>query len=206
MTRTFERRAFDLSGIQIRAADDEAGKLHFTGRAIVYGSTSVDFGGWSEIINPGAASRTLAANPDVRFLMNHDANRLLARTVSSTLGLTEDADGVMVDAQMANVSYARDLAELLDRGDLTQMSFGFWVVRDEWSANLHIVHEFDLDGGDVSAVTFPAYTQTSAGLRSNSLVSPELRAIAQTHLALPNDDYAQRARRRQQLVDFQSQL
>lgn len=206
MTRTFERRAFDLSGIQIRAADDSAGKLHFTGRAIVYGATSVDFGGWSEIINPGAASRTLAADPDVRFLINHDANLLLARTTSSTLGLTEDADGVMVDAQMANVSYARDLAELLERGDLTQMSFGFWIVRDEWSANLHVVQEFDLDGGDVSAVTFPAYTQTSAGLRSNSEVSPELRNIAQTRLNANTVDFAQRARRRQSLLDLQVQL
>lgn len=164
--KTFERRAFDLSNIQIRAADDDSGRLHFTGRAVVYGQASADLGGWSELIQPGAATRTLAAKPDVRFLINHDQNKLLARTTSGTLQLTEDDEGVLVDSDMANVSYARDLAVLLERGDTSQMSFGFWVTRDEWSGNLHIVHEFDLDGGDVSVVTFPAYPQTSAELRS----------------------------------------
>jgi hypothetical protein len=46
------------------------------------------------------------------------------------------------------------------------MSFGFWITSDEWSGNLHRVHEFDLDGGDVSAVTFPAFPQTSSELRA----------------------------------------
>jgi HK97 family phage prohead protease len=127
---------------------------------------SADLGGWQEVVKPGAATRSLAGKPDVRFLFNHDANKLLARTMSGTLRLSEDSEGVLVDADMANVSYARDVAELLERGDLTQMSFGFWVTRDEWSGNLHVVHEFDFDGGDVSVVSFPAYPTTSAELRS----------------------------------------
>lgn len=166
MTRTFERRAFPLTDIQVRAANDAEGRLHFTGRAVVYDQLSQDFGGWQEVIKPGAASRTLAANPDVRFLINHDANLLLARTASGTLRLTEDAEGVLVDADMADVSYARDAAVSLERGDFTQMSFGFWIVSDGWAGALHEVREFDFDGGDVSVVTFPAYTQTSAELRS----------------------------------------
>lgn len=163
--RTLERRAFPLSGIQVRAADNE-GRLHFRGRAAVYDQLSEDLGGWQELIKPGAATRTLAASPDVRLLINHDANLLLARTTSGTLRLSEADDGLDVDADMADVSYARDLAVLLERGDLTQMSFAFWIQRDEWSGLLHIVHEFDLDGGDVAAVTFPAFPQTSAELRS----------------------------------------
>ncbi|PPG25980.1 HK97 family phage prohead protease [Pseudoclavibacter sp. RFBG4] len=170
--RTLERRAFDLSEIQIRAANEGEQRLHFTGRAVVYDQLSADLGGWQEVIKPGAASRSLESNPDVRFLLNHDANKLLARTTSGTLRLTEDSEGVLVDADMANVSYARDLAELLERGDLTQMSFGFWVTRDEWNGSLHVVREFDFDGGDVAAVTYPAYPQTSA----------ELRSIAAAHL------------------------
>lgn len=164
--RTFERRAFSVSDIQIRAADERTGKLHFTGRAVVYDSVSEDFGGWQEIIRPGAATRTLQKDPDVRFLLNHDANLLLGRTASGTLSLSEDDAGVLVDSDMADVSYARDLAVLIERGDLNQMSFGFWITADSWSGSLHEVREFDLDGGDVSAVTFPAYAQTSAELRS----------------------------------------
>lgn len=173
--RTLERRAFALSDIQIRAASDDTGRLHFRGRAVVYDQLSADLGGWQEVVKPGAATRTLAGSPDVRFLINHDANLLLARTNSGTLRISEDADGVLVDADMADVSYARDIAVSLERGDATQMSFAFWVTRDEWSGNLHIVREFDLDGGDVSVVTFPAYPTTSAELRSAA--AAQLRAV-----------------------------
>ena len=182
--RTFERRVFTLADIQIRAASDDAAKLHFTGRAVVYGQLSADLGGWQEVIKPGAATRTLAANPDVRFLINHDANLLLARTTSGTATLSEDDNGVLVDADMADVSYARDLAVLLERGDLSQMSFGFWITRDSWSGNLHQVEEFDLDGGDVSAVTYPAFPQTSA----------ELRAAAGSRIAVPDGATGQAVR------------
>lgn len=166
MTRTFERRVFPLADAQVTRADDRSGTLRFRGRPWVYGQLSEDMGGWQEIIEPGAATRTLSRTPDVRFLINHDANLLLARTSSGTLTLSEDDEGGIAEADMANVSYARDLAELIERSDLTQMSFGFWITSDDWSGNLHRVREFDLDGGDVSAVTFPAFPQTSSELRS----------------------------------------
>jgi len=164
--RTFERRVFALQDVKITRASDKTGTIAFNGRPWVYGQMSADMGGWSEIIDPGAGTRTLAGSPDTRFLINHDSNLLLARTTSGTLRLSEDDEGGIADADMANVSYARDLAELIERGDLTQMSFGFWITADSWSGNVHHVREFDLDGGDVSAVTFPAFPQTSAELRS----------------------------------------
>jgi HK97 family phage prohead protease len=147
-------------------ANDKTGELTFRGRPWVYEQLSDDLGGWQEVIRPGAASRTLERSPDVRFLINHDANLLLARTASGTLTLSEDSEGGIADARMADVSYARDLAALIERGDSSQMSFGFWITSDSWSGNLHEVREFDLDGGDVSAVTFPAFPQTSSELRS----------------------------------------
>ncbi|WP_079025199.1 HK97 family phage prohead protease [Streptomyces leeuwenhoekii] len=166
MPRTREVRAFPLTDLQIRAADDEAARLRFRGRAIVYDSLSEDMGGWRERIVPGAATRTLGQNPDVRFLINHDPNLLLARTAAGTATLTEDDAGVMVEADMADVSYARDLAVSLERGDINQMSFGFWVTADGWAGNTHEVFGIDLDGGDVSVVTYPAFAATSAELRS----------------------------------------
>ncbi|MGK5529355.1 HK97 family phage prohead protease [Streptomyces sp. URMC 129] len=188
--RTREMRAFPLTDLQVRAADEDGGRLRFRGRAIIYDSLSEDMGGWRERIMPGAATRTLAANPDVRFLINHDPNLLLARTAAGTATLSEDDAGVMVDADMADVSYARDLAVLLERGDLNQMSFGFWVTADGWSGNTHEVFGIDLDGGDVSAVTYPAFAATSAELRAEaarragrtpSAVEPEAvtRALAE---------------------------
>lgn len=196
MTRTFERRTFDLSQIQIRAADEKTGSLRFSGRPVVYDQLSLDMGGWQEVIKPGAAARTLAAQPDVRFLINHDPNLLLARSSSGTLTLGEDNDGITIDAAMADVSYARDLAVLLERGDLSQMSFGFWITRDEWSGNLHVVHEFDLDGGDVSAVTFPAFAQTSAELRS--FAESKVQSLRGFPTGLAKDKL--------QLLEFEGQL
>jgi HK97 family phage prohead protease len=196
MTRTFERRVFPLTDIQIRSASDDEHRLHFTGRAVVYDQLSQDLGGWQEVVKPGAATRSLAATPDVRFLINHDANLLLARTASGTLRLTEDADGVLVDSDMADVSYARDLAVLIERGDLSQMSFGFWVTADGWSGSLHEVREFDFDGGDVSAVTFPAYTQTSA----------ELRAIANDRVAAATGYPLERAKHRLHELELLSDI
>lgn len=174
--RTREVRAFPLSDIRIRAADDKTGRLSFHGRSIVYNALSEDMGGWRERIMPGAATRTLGAGPDVRFLINHDPNLLLARTASGTAALAEvDEQGVDVDADMADVSYARDLAVSLERGDINQMSFGFWITADGWAGNVHEVYGIDLDGGDVSVVTYPAFAQTSA----------ELRSAAAAHLTPP---------------------
>jgi HK97 family phage prohead protease len=194
--RIFERRAFPLTDIQIRAASDDDRRLHFTGRAVVYDQLSEDLGGWQELIRPGAATRTLAANPDVRFLINHDPNLLLGRTRAGTVTLTEDSDGVLVESDMADVSYARDLAVSLEREDITQMSFGFWITSDGWSGSIHEVREFDFDGGDVSVVTYPAYTQTSA----------ELRDLAKRHLDREAGYPAERARHRLHELELLEQL
>lgn len=187
MPRTREVRAFPLTDLQIRAADDATARLRFRGRAIVYDSLSEDMGGWRERIMPGAATRTLAANPDVRFLINHDPNLLLARTAAGTATLVEDDAGVVVEADMADVSYARDLAVSLERGDINQMSFGFWVTADGWAGNVHEVFGIDLDGGDVSVVTYPAFAATSAELRSAAA-----RQLGQTP-PQPDPEQVQRA-------------
>lgn len=186
--RTFERRVFPAEGCKIIRASDKTGELKFRGRPWVYDQLSADMGGWQEVIRPGAASRTLGQKPDVRFLINHDPNLLLARTSSGTLTLSEDDEGGIADATMADVTYARDLATLIERGDSTQMSFGFWITNDGWSGNLHEVREFDLDGGDVSSVTFPAFPQTSVELRSAAK-----RELGEQFRELPTVDFTEEA-------------
>lgn len=175
-----ETRAFPLSDVKIERASTD-GRLTFAGQAIVYDQLSADMGGWRERIMPGAASRTLETDPDVRFLVNHNPDLLLARTASGTLKLDEHDGGVEVAADMANVSYARDVAELLERGDLTQMSFGFWITAHGWAGDVHEVYSLDLDGGDVSVVTYPAFPTTSA----------ELRSLVDEHLQPSGDDESQ---------------
>ena len=76
---------------------------------------------------------------------------------------------LLVVAEMAPTSYARDLSAVMQRGDLDQMSFGFIVAEDTWDRSgpdLPIRELREVALYDVSAVTMPAYPQTSAAVRS----------------------------------------
>ena len=137
------------------------------GYASVFNSMSEDLGGFREIILPGAFKNAL--NDDVRALYNHDSNYLLARTTSGTLELKEDDKGLYYRFEMPNTSYGNDLLELYRRGDLTQSSFGFTVDKDSWrmEEGQHIRYIESVSSlFDVSAVVYPAYAQSSSGLRS----------------------------------------
>jgi len=70
---------------------------------------------------------------------------------------------------MPNTSYGNDLLELYKRGDLTQSSFGFTVDKDSWrlEEGQHVRYIESVSSlFDVSAVVYPAYVQSSSGLRS----------------------------------------
>jgi HK97 family phage prohead protease len=68
-----------------------------------------------------------------------------------------------------NTSYANDLLESVKRGDITQSSFAFTVREDEWLYEddeiVRVVHRAD-KLYDVSPVTYPAYTDATAAMRS----------------------------------------
>jgi HK97 family phage prohead protease len=162
------------SPLQVRAAASADGPIPFSGHAIVYDSwtTVYDwFGEYQERIARGAAARALAED-DVRLLMNHDANYVLARKRGEdgdTLRLSEDSVGLLAEADMAPTSFARDLAISMARGDVSGMSFAFEVLQEEWDTRpdgmwMRTIQEIRLY--DVSIVTYPAYDQTDAGLRT----------------------------------------
>lgn len=162
-----ERRFCALTGIEIRAGTDGQGPL-IAGHAAVFNQPSEDFGGWREQIAPGAFKRTLR-NADVRALFNHDANYVLGRNRAGTLSLAEDLQGLAIQVQPPATSWASDLMVSMERGDISQMSFGFRTVKDAWSADeqgvqVRTLQEVELF--DVSVVTYPAYPQTDAAVRS----------------------------------------
>ena len=115
-------------------------------------------GGFKEIIAPGAFDDVLG--DDVRALINHDGNLILARTTSGTLQLSTDEMGLRYEFTIPETSYGKDLAVSMERGDITQSSFAFTVSDDSWET---------IDGEDVrtitkvarlfdvSPVTYPAY-------------------------------------------------
>lgn len=165
-----ERRSYNF---EVRAEDNEQGSL-ITGRPIVYNSRT-DLGFFDEIIESGALNGTDLT--DVRFLVNHDTNKIpLARSRrnngNSTMQLTVDDQGmairVMLDTE--NNSEARNLYSAVKRGDITGMSFMFSVNSQEWDdmESDHPTRRIKEIGSvvEVSAVTFPAYESTEIYARS----------------------------------------
>lgn len=160
-----------------RSADPSAAIL-YDGTAILFMRRtwigSDDYGFWEQVA-PGAVTKTIT-EADVRFLQNHDPNLLFARTNpemraagKSTLDLLPTPAGLRTPASMAPTSYARDAAILLDRGDLSQMSFAFdpidWDTEQLEDGSM-LVTITELRLYDVSVVTYPAYEETDAGLRA----------------------------------------
>jgi len=177
------RALADTDARVLRAdGDDEARR--FVGHAAVFNSRTAIGNplkwGFYEEIAPGAFDKTITEG-DARFLVDHDSRLLVARKSAGDLRLSTDDIGLAVDADLdQELSYVRDLTRNLDKRRITGMSFGFFVVRDEWtnvdvevvgadgkttteSALLRTILEVRLL--EVSAVTFPAYEDTDAGLR-----------------------------------------
>lgn len=162
-----ERRAFVVEGLVIETRDD--GKKTMRGHAAVFGQLSEDLGGFREQISPGAFADAIGTD-DVRALFNHDPNFVLGRNRSKTLRLSEDATGLAIEIDPPDTQYARDLLVSMERGDITQMSFGFsarpggqdWAKNDAGQTvrTLKKVRLFD-----VSPVTYPAYPQTDVAVR-----------------------------------------
>lgn len=180
--RVIERRtrALDDLDLTLTRADDDAPQ-RFAGHAAVFNSRTAIGNpltyGWYEEVAPGAFSKTIQEG-DQRFLINHDPQWLVARVSAGDLRLAEDQVGLSVDSDLdADLSYVRDLAVNLEKRRLTGMSFGFRVIKDDWDTEtvetsdgqsvqveVRIIREVQLI--EVSAVTFPAYEDTDAGLRS----------------------------------------
>lgn len=169
----------EIRGLELRDTDpDKDGnkRFEFVGHAAVFDSLSENLGGFREIIKRGAFKDVL--DDDVRLLINHDSNLPLAR--GENLTLSEDPTGLKVSAKIrSDLSYANDLRINLEEGNVTQMSFAFGSgVDDEWDEDedgrlVRTIKRFK-ELFDVSPVTYPAYAETDAGLRS---VDAGVRAV-----------------------------
>jgi HK97 family phage prohead protease len=155
-----ERR--NVEDVEYRFKDEEGNTL--TGYAARFGVWSEDLGFFKEKIDPGAFKKTIKEN-DVRALFNHDPNMILGRTKNNTLELWEDEKGLGFNVNLPATTYASDLKESIRRRDITQNSFGFQTVADEWSKDGSKRTLTEVRLFDISPVTFPAYKQTNVKLR-----------------------------------------
>jgi HK97 family phage prohead protease len=169
-----ETRNFDAD-FELRAEGDG---MTFVGYAAKFNSPSEDLGGFVETIEPGAFRRSLRSRNDVKLLVNHDTGRVLASTRSGTMKLYEDEVGLRVEASLPNTSDGRDMAELLRRGDLNKMSFGFSVIKDSWNQEMTQRTLKSVRLFETSIVAFPAYAATEAMVRSLDKVATRAQVDA----------------------------
>jgi HK97 family phage prohead protease len=163
------------------------------GYAAVYGQRA-DIGGYYlESLAPTAFRSVLASNPDVRGLLNHDPNMLLARTRNGSLKLSSDSHGLQFELDIPDTTLGNDVRTMVDSGLITGCSFGFIAGEQDWSTHEGRdlrTHTSVASLLDVSVVTYPAYQGTSVSLRSKPTIPADsidrrtqlIRARARVHL------------------------
>lgn len=126
---------------------------------------------WTEVIDVNAFRDVL--DDDVRVLFNHSESQILGRTGAGTAKVWADIDGLKYAWKTPNTTLGKDITSMIERGDISQSSFGFSVRQKD-----NIWERTTLEDGrrkikrtilkveelyDVSPVTFPANPDTYAG-------------------------------------------
>lgn len=188
-----ERRGLPLatSGIEVRG---DKGDKRFFGHACVFDVRTAIGNplkwGFYEECAPGMFTKTLQEG-DQRMLIDHDPFYVVSRVSAGTLDLAQDKTGLATDSALdTDLSYVKDLKINIRNKNITGMSFGFYVIRDEWStenvdtsdgntAEVEVRRLTEVRLLEVSAVTFPAYEQTDAGLRAALRRRGDIDAVRQ---------------------------
>jgi len=166
--RTIERRYFPATDMEIRQTDGGAPIIF--GHFAVFNQWSEDLGGFREMISPGAFAKTIQ-EADIRGLWNHNADIVLGRNTAGTLRISEDNLGASYEIDPP--SWAEGYIETIRRGDVTQNSFGFCAIQDEWNSSsddngtLTERTLIECELFDISPVTYPAYPQTDVNVRAS---------------------------------------
>jgi uncharacterized protein len=179
--REAERRAIETE-LRFVAAEGKTGTLK--GYAAVYDSLSLEIGPPSrrfrERIAAGAFRAALDAGNNVFSYYDHGmaggepgSTMPLGSTKDGSLRLQEDGRGLAFELDLPDTTDARDLAELVRRGTVRGVSFGFpnRSVRDTWHNDggtmVRTLHEVRALV-DVSPTHRPAYPDTALAVRSLS--------------------------------------
>jgi HK97 family phage prohead protease len=159
------KEAAERSGVKYRTSEVRAASkpMVLEGYAALYNEPT-DLGAFREMIAPGAFAEVL--EDDVRLLLNHDGAPL-ARTKNGTLELSDDDKGLLYRAELIDTQAGRDLYAMVQRGDITQSSFGFTIERQEIQEDgLRVITKVGRLL-DVSPVTYPAYEATEVYARAS---------------------------------------
>lgn len=151
---------------------EDGEELLIEGYFAVFDSNYDIWPGASESIAQGAFANSLG-NDDIRALTNHNTDLVLGRTRAGTLTLREDTHGLWGSIRInPKDSDAVNTRERVLRGDVSQCSIGFEIIREDTEffedGSVHwTIREVKLY--EVSVCTFPAYTETNVNARKRDL-------------------------------------
>lgn len=172
-----ERPVDDLvRRIEFRVAKSEDG-LTLDGYGAVFNEwTNIeDFvGTYRERIAPGAFKRTIGMRmPVLQF--DHGTHPLIGSIpLGRITSIKEDDHGLRVKARLSDNWLVQPVRDAIRDGGITGMSFRFRVVDEEWNVSRadgmeeRTIKEIELY--EVGPVVFPAYEQTSVGVRSRQIL------------------------------------
>ena len=195
--------SFAKGNVEMRAKPNGTGgtAFEFNGYAATFHDPFDMWDMWgekyTEEVELGAFSRTLANKCDVAFLIGHnDAGILMARTKSGTMRLGQDSRGlpVNVPAMDGGREDVRALASAVERGYMDEMSCAFVTRQQRWNDDYthRSMLEMDLNRGDVSAVVFGANPAT-AGSSMLALPAESLTLRRPVSVRMPTQPYARGA-------------
>lgn len=154
-----KQNQFVVRGIKYETRTEDSGSKVIRG-LIPYNSKSEDLG-FYEIISSTAFNKTLADGVDVKALQDHDTSKVIGSTRAKTLILESTPAGLVCECTLPKTTYAEDLYEVISRGDVDTMSFGFSPVKYEDQGNTRTLKEVKLH--EISfGVPFPAYAETTS--------------------------------------------
>lgn len=156
---------------QTRTMEVRAAKpMVLEGYAAVF-DEETDLGAFREKIAPGAFDDVL--DNDVRLLVDHNPPPL-ARTTNGTLQLSVDERGLKYRAELVDTQAARDLYEMVKRGDINQSSFAFTIAEQEYDSEKELRTVTKVAKlFDVAPVCFAAYPQTDVAARKKETDKPK---------------------------------
>lgn len=170
--------------IEMRAIDNEEGKMIIEGYAITYDQPAThEYGSrkFTEIIKKGALDYTDMKDVPLRYNHN-DTWCIMARTRNNSLQLIKDEKGLKIRAELIDTQSNRDIYKSIQEGLIDKMSFAFTVADkgDIWSyGELETIREVTNIKKlyDVSVVDTAFYDTTSVYARSFELLDNNLKQL-----------------------------
>lgn len=174
--QTIELRNYDVSLSEVNETSD--------GLLLVKGIVNRP-GSWSEPlpakngkafierIMPNTFANAIKRGGNIKFLKEHNRDKLLASTKNGTLKLEETPEGLYMEARISPTQYGKDTYQLIKDGELSSMSFGMTVLKNTWEKAGEIMKRTitDLALSEVSCVSDPAYVQSNIQARSIEVVN-----------------------------------